>query len=138
MNIKVDYPPNYQKIKTFFNPSKGTYFTYGDTIFNPDNAPLDPPLLAHEFVHYIQQEKLGAENWWNRYFIDPPFRLSQELEAYRVQYHEGMKIINDKNHLARWLNLLAWELSGKLYGEIIPFNKAIEAIKSDRPIEFKL
>lgn len=138
MKISKDYPPNYDDIKKFFSPIKGTLFTYGDTIYNPDNAPIDEPLIKHEEVHERQQEEIGVEYWWKRYYIDKNFRASQEIEAHQVQYAEAKKHFNDKNLLAKFLDALAKQLSGELYGNVMSYSDALKAIKTVEPIRFKI
>jgi hypothetical protein len=138
IKVKYEYPPNYEQIKTFFQPVKGTYFAYYPYVYNPDNAVMDEPIEEHEAVHIRQQKEIGVEKWWSRYCIDKNFRTSQEIEAYQAQYRSGKKLIKDKNHLARWTSVLAKELSGDLYGNILSYNQALAAIQHDKPIRFTI
>lgn len=137
MKILIEKPPNYNRIKTFFVLKRGTIFTYGDTIYNPDGGTIDEPLMVHEEAHSRQQGD-KPRDWWNRYFVDSDFRASQEVEAYQMQYREGKKLIKDRNRLFRWLCVLAEELSSPLYGSIMSKNQAIEAIKSEKLYRFKV
>jgi hypothetical protein len=50
------YPPNYAAIKARFNPPRGTVFAYGDTIYSPRVGELSADLIAHEEVHFAQQQ----------------------------------------------------------------------------------
>lgn len=131
MKILIEYPPNYVKIAFTFNLSKGTVFCYGDTLYNPDNGPVDPSLIKHEETHMRQQESMGVEKWWERYLVDVDFRVSQEVEAYQNQYREMKKWIKDKNKLNRLLHTLASALSGPMYGNALSMTDALHAIKSD-------
>ena len=45
----------------------------------------DEALLAHEMTHCRQMRRVGTVVWWWRYVTDRKFRLTSELEAYRVQ-----------------------------------------------------
>lgn len=95
-----------------------TVFTYGDTIFVPSGNALPPDLIAHEGVHRRQQGT-DPDGWWQRYFADVPFRLEQEIAAYRRQYaaYAG----RERYRLARqqFLARLAASLAGPLYGRMI-------------------
>lgn len=125
--ITSDAPPShiYQRAKETFgekvNFEKGTVFTYGNKIhiFNKDHLANDIPLFHHESVHCRQQMKMGADEWWEKYFTDKDFRLSQELEAYTRQVKSIKKNIKDRNRRAMYLNAIAKDLSGSMYGNII-------------------
>ena len=73
--ISNEYPPNYEEIKKAFNLVKGVVFTYGNTIYNPDNIKINKLLLEHEKVH-IRQQGTNPEEWWKRYLIDKDFVLA--------------------------------------------------------------
>lgn len=86
MRISTEKPPNWDKIVKQFGDrwDTGVIVTYGDTAYHHKNGfALD--LHTHEETHMRQQRDMGVEEWWHRYFIDPTFRLTQELEAYRNQ-----------------------------------------------------
>lgn len=95
--------------------------------------PLPQDLYVHECVHFVRQgagenEDLAKE-WCLRYVEDPEFRLEEELIAYRAQYqfirrHANAPVSFD--HAKR----LAQDLSGPMYGKIISFQKALNAIIS--------
>lgn len=65
------------------NWDMGIIITYGDTVYCKFDLP--DHLIVHEQTHIDQQSVYGVEKWWDRYFIDKDFRLSQEVEAYRNQ-----------------------------------------------------
>lgn len=136
MIVVFGHPPNYEKIKKRFPLFEGVVFTYGNVIYNPNRIQIDSALLKHEEVHSRQQEEIGIESWWNRYIESPDFRLSQEVEAHQAEYKEYKKRIKDKNQSFRTLRALALRLSDSLYGDIISYEKAKEAIESDKPIAF--
>jgi len=128
MKISKEYPPNYERLKGEFKLSEGVVFTYGDTIYNPDEGKIDKPLMAHEKVHCTQQG-VDIEGWWDKYILDKEFRLSQELEAYQRQYRVAKNKLN-REDLFRLLKYIASDLSGELYGNLIDFNKAMSLIKN--------
>jgi len=105
---------------------KGTTFTVGDTIYSKEE--ISPDLLEHEKVH-IKQQQSGWKEWWEKYFTDPEFRTSQELEAYQEQYRWVLKNIKDRNQRARYLMFFSQSLSGKMYGNILSLKDALFFIK---------
>ena len=97
MKIIIEKPPIYEAILAHrMTPSEKTIFTYGDTIYNPNNVPISDDLMVHEEVHSKQQNHSDdyAEIWWGRYLVDPCFRIAQEVEAYANQYDFICKKIN--------------------------------------------
>lgn len=130
MKIVKDYPPNIEQIKKVLEPAKGALFTYGDTLYCPTNPELiDIPLMAHEETHSRQQEVMGVDKWWGKYLEDVDFRLSQEIEAYKVQYREAKKFIKDRNVLSDFLRNLASALSSPMYGGVVGVSEAMRLIK---------
>lgn len=128
MTIKNEFPPNYAEIAEAFDlTGVKPVFSYRPFLYNPHNCPIPDHLLTHELVHQEQQQDPKA--WWNRYLEDRDFRLEQELAAYRAQYQFGKKWIKDRNTLFRFLDALATELSGKMYGEIIGRDEALHLIE---------
>ena len=86
-NIKKEYPPNYQLLVDTFNPPSTTVFVYGDTIYNPSGDKIPPDVVVHEEVHMRQQREYASPDMWYALYIhDKDFRLTQEVEAYAVQY----------------------------------------------------
>jgi len=86
-NIKKEYPPNYQLLVDTFNPPSTTVFVYGDTIYNPSGDEIPPDVVVHEEVHMRQQREYASPDMWYAIYIhDKDFRLTQEVEAYAVQY----------------------------------------------------
>lgn len=129
MKILIEYPPNIDKIKARFPLGKGVVFTYGDTIYNPDNGRIDDPLMDHEATHTLQQGKT-PEMWWTRYLVDGDFRFVQELEAYQNQYQRFCFLVKDRNARARFLFNIARDLSSPMYGGICTQQEASAAIRN--------
>ncbi len=128
MVIKNEWPPNIEEIrKVFDSTDKKPVFCWGDILYNPHNCDIVNHILVHEEVHSRQQ--ISPEAWWKRYLEEPEFRLSQELEAYSAQYKFAKKVIKDRNLLSKFLNALAYDISGKMYGNMIEYQEAIKIIK---------
>ena len=106
-----------------------TVFTVGNKIHS--KHPLTEDLLAHEVTHVGQQTAMGDGVWWDRYFVDPAFRMEQELEAYRNQYKWVTDTFSDRNKQASYLVGFARSLSGTMYGNLITFTEAMQLIKSN-------
>ena len=87
--MKIKYstsiPNIYYKCREKFGIDwhKGVIITYGDTVYCKFNISDD--LKVHEETHVRQQNEMGKELWWEKYFDNKKFRLSQEVEAYRNQ-----------------------------------------------------
>ncbi len=126
---KQKYFPNLlkvaRKLDVHFRDLDRTVFAYGDTIYS--DFPISSNLLAHELTHIFQQIKMGADIWWEKYLKNKKFRLSQEVEAYQQQY----KVIenSDSDNASYYLDKLARDLSGKLYGFIVSYDEAVKLIK---------
>lgn len=132
--VSTPPPPNlYESLRAAFGPSvdfnKGTVFTYGQTIYS--KIMPDTPLLEHERVHVVQQMTFpgGPDSWWHEYIRDPDFRLSQEVEAYHIQYTTAASMTKDRNRLFKYLHSLATALSSDMYGGLLSTNEAMNAIK---------
>ena len=84
MKFSHEKPPIYEQCKKEFGIDwESIVITYGDTVYS--KHPLSEDLKAHEKVHIEQQTTMGKEIWWDKYFADPDFRLSQEVPAYKAQ-----------------------------------------------------
>ena len=117
--ISVHYPPNYETICKHIpavRKNRNIVFTYGDTIYNPANNPLDAALLAHEQVHVDRQTDPDA--WWERYLTDVQFRLDEEVAAYRVQWQYAVANYGRADR-RRLLQHITNDLSGAMYGKLI-------------------
>jgi len=130
-----------------------TYWTYGDTLYNPGGRPLPDDIFVHEERHSRQQEVYqeldvetkpgehadvssprtvtasGKDAWWRRYLADPRFRMEMESDAYAAQYRFFCSRERDRNRRALYLHGLARTLAGSLYQVAIPLQKAREMIR---------
>lgn len=84
VEIKNEYPPNYDLIKMSLNPPDHSVFTINGVIYNPSGREIDPDILHHEKVHIRQQK--NNQNWLTQYLTDTKFREQVEVEAYGEQY----------------------------------------------------
>lgn len=80
-------------------------------------------------VHGEQQLEVGVEWWWERYMENKDFRLQEEIPAHHADYKSFCRHYKDKNQQADYLNYLAEQLSGALYGNIIGKTRAGYLIK---------
>jgi len=121
------YKPAVEKWGVDFK--KGIVFTYGDVIHSAVEIPKD--LMVHELTHVRQQREFdgGKDAWWEKYLADPKFRTAQELEAYRAQWQWIKNNVKDRNEQVRILSHCAQSLGGKMYGNVMTVQEAMEAIK---------
>lgn len=107
-----------------------TIYTVGKTIYTSSIASIGQDIMLHESQHARQQAAaapiLGVLVWWVRYLLSTQYRLNQELDAYRHQYRWMRP--SDKNAAARYAVALAGVLAGPLYGRVIDFQAARQAI----------
>lgn len=130
MQIKKEYPPNINDITAKFPLTLDVVFTYGDTIYSPVSVDLPKHLIVHEETHGKQQAEMGVEAWWKRYIEDDKFRLYQEIQAYQNQFKQFCK---DKKNIQRqylFLEMIANDLSSKLYGSLVTKEEAKQLIKN--------
>jgi hypothetical protein len=130
MQIKKEYPPNINDITAKFPLTLDVVFTYGDTIYSPARVDLPKHLRVHEETHSKYQLEMGVEAWWKRYIEDDKFRLYQEIVAYQNQYKQFCK---DKKNIQRqyfFLDIIARDLSSKLYGNLVTYEEAKNLIKN--------
>jgi hypothetical protein len=124
MSIKIADPPNIAEIAKVFpivreRWSKGIYFCYGDTIYNPSGRVIPMELIAHECVHSLQQRDAGVEKWWTNYIVSPQYRFRQELEAHRVEYASIVDQGHSRALRRRYLAGISERLAGPLYGNMV-------------------
>lgn len=129
MKIINAQPPNRAAIDKVFPNLSRVIFAYGDVIYNPDNARVDKPMIAHEEVHQVQQDACGIEAWWEAYLRDPQFRLAQEIPAYRRQYQVAKAMMGDKLKPG-YAEALAKSLSSATYGDCTTYEEALSFITS--------
>lgn len=129
MKIEQNNPPNYDEIALYFDiEGKPVVFAYGDTLYNPSGNFIPDHLMVHEEVH-SRQQGIEVKEWWDRYLIDPDFRLEQEVEAYRAQYKFLSKQTRNRELLFQFLNKFSKDLSGPIYGHMIDYETAKRLIK---------
>lgn len=124
-----DWPPNIEEIRAVLPVTSRNIFAYDHVIYNPGGGKLGPELLAHEAVHFEQQDEIGVVQWWKKFLEDEAFRLDQEIPAHRAEYFEYCKGHRDRNERANMLRQLGRRLSAPMYGSIITVNEAMKAIR---------
>lgn len=131
MKISTGKPPNnlVNRCREAFGNAvdfdKGVVFTYGDTVYC--KLPLSEDLKVHEGIHITQQANYGVEDWWNRYLGDKPFRLAQEIEAYKNQLDFARKNYNRK--MRKHLEKHIYYSMATLYGFDITEKEAEKLLK---------
>ena len=131
MHDTHDFPPNFQAIlKVFPEANKhGVLFCYGDQIYNPSRIDIPQYLVVHENVHRLQQgDRPGL--WWEKYLVNPEFRLAQEIPAHQAEYEAYGWEYPNRTLRRMHLKEEAKRLSGPLYGNMISFEKAKAIIKT--------
>lgn len=108
---------------------RGLIITYGETVYC--NYVLDAFKIAHEATHVKQQLSYteGVVGWWDRYLIDIPFRLNQELEAYQNEVFAIKATFMKKQKKAQLINQVCKDLSSYIYGNIISYDEARRILK---------
>lgn len=132
MKIKHEFPPNYQEIVKHFPSVKNNIqvvFSYGDDLYVPSGNEIIEHLMVHEQTHQKQQNAIGVDVWWSRYFDDKEFRLSQEIEAYRNQYLYIKETANRKDRKIL-LHKLSEDLSSSIYGNLVSKSEAMTLINN--------
>lgn len=130
-----EWPPNIEDIRAVLPVTERNIFAYDHKIYNPGGGRLPLELLAHEKVHFGQQDKFdsdgdrGVEGWWMRFLASPEFRLSQEIPAHKEEYRVFCRYNKDRNERSKMLRTLGQRLSAPMYGSIITTNLAMKAIR---------
>ncbi len=139
MKVIKAFPPNWIEIAKVF-PVKGVpgiLYAYGDRIYNPSGVKITPWIMAHESIHGEQQKDMSSylsyanqvENWWEKYLLDPGFRLAQELPAHRAEWLEYKHVMHVMGDVSNgYLDLIAKRLSSPLYGNLLSYDEAKERI----------
>ncbi len=131
MGVIFDKPPIWDAAQKLFGFKDKSLivFAWNENIYNPNHCIVDPHLYAHEEIHFVQQKKIGGSKpWWDKYLVDPKFRLEQELEAYRAQYTFYCVKYKDRNARNSFLNKIAYDLS-EIYKCDITHSEAKKQIK---------
>lgn len=136
MEIINKKPPIWEEAHRHFKiDDEKTVYTYDGKLYNPAGVPIDDALMFHEETHVKQQKELegGAKAWWEKYFIDPDFRMKQEFAAYRNQYlYFCTFVTHDRNQQARFLYNLALDLAGPMYHVGTTHANAMRIIKNGK------
>lgn len=121
--ISNEIPEIYKKCHEVFgvNWEDGLIITYGDTVYC--SSELDPSLIIHEGVHVKQQKEMGPEKWWDKYFVDKEFRLSQEVEAYKAQIRYIKLNVKDRNTAFKICHKI-WQDMVRMYGGMCTYEEA--------------
>lgn len=135
MDVKVstEKPPCFDNLVVWLGFIPATaIFTYGDTIYNPNNVKLSDQLIVHEQVHMKQQgfNDADAALWWGKFMRDEKFRIDQEAEAYAEQYAFLCHYIKAKQQRFDLLMQLSRILAGPLYGHAVPYVEAMGLIRN--------
>lgn len=117
MNVIVGRPPNFDAIVRVFPlaAKNSVLFTWGYAIYSPGGDYVSPELLEHERVHAARQALTTPEAWWDKYLVDPEFRLNEEVPAHKAEYQEWCKTHRDRNSRAKHLAHVAMKLASPLY-----------------------
>ena len=127
--IVIAPPPNLEASAAVFPAARkpGTFFSWGDLIYNPTGVMLPPQIIAHELVHGQRQEGC-IEDWWNQYLTDKDFRFNEELLAHVAEYkliHDTQPLRNARRHALRFISA---RLASPLYGRVIGEEQAKKLI----------
>lgn len=126
-------PPRFEEISKLFGVTEKDiiFYSYGDDIYSPTGKVPSDDLLVHEATHAEQQahDKTGAKLWWERFLIDPEWRVQQEAEAFGEQLKWIRRKQHDRNALARAVHQMASSLSSPMYGSAISYTDAMVLIK---------
>src|SRR6267378_274894 len=118
-------PPNFADIVAVFPDANkpGVIFAYDGRVYAPGFARIRTELQFHEQIHVERQQK-DSKTWWDRYLIDPTFRLEEELLAHRAEYRAYCQ--RHSNPMKKRLALIniAAKLSSPLYGSMITVEDA--------------
>lgn len=127
MKYSNEKPPVYDECHRRFGVEwdKGLIIAYGDTVY-AKNLPIPPQKEVHEATH-IKQQNGQPDQWWDKYFTDKAFRLSQEVEAYRNEISFVKRYCKDKNKVTRIIHQLRVTLA-TMY-DCVDFNEACKLLK---------
>jgi hypothetical protein len=126
MILSKEQPEIYKTLHEKFGVEwdSGVIITYGDTVYCKYDLPEQK--IVHEQVHIDQQK--NPKEWWEKYLLDPKFRLFQEVQAYRAECRYLEKTIKDRNKLSLRIHDICKDISSSMYGGIVPYAVAKEAV----------
>lgn len=102
--------------------------SFGDTIYTAKTMPAH--VLVHEKTHIRQmrESKLLGVLFSLGYGVSKRLRLRWELEAYIEQYRYIRDSVSDKNAVEKARKVLAKELAGPIYKNMITYERALQLI----------
>lgn len=122
------WPPNIHAIRAVLPVTRDNIFAYGGKIYSPGSWRLDPALIAHEQVHFLQQAEIGVEAWWEMFLGSKKFRLEQEIPAHRAEWQYFLTQGPGRKHRRVRLKQMAKRLSAPMYGRLLSTAAAKKAI----------
>ena len=123
MKIVNSKPPNWQRLSETFPITWGTVIVaYAPNIYC--GVEVSKQKQVHEEIHLERQRNLGVDLWWEYYFTDKAFRLSEELEAYKVEVEWIKENIQTRNQRRFLLDKIYSDLSSSVYGFICSYDEA--------------
>ncbi len=128
--IVNDWPPNIEAIRKVLPVSERNIFAYAHKIYSPGSPTLPGWLIAHEEVHFGQQDIAGVRSWWRRFLRCQKYRLAQELPAHRMEYRIFCTMNRDRNVRSMYLREMGRRLAAPMYGGIITAAEAIKEIRA--------
>ena len=130
VRIIIEQPPNITTLRAAFRLTGGEVFAWAGVIYNPGGGDVSRAFIEHERVHFKQQREAGGpEAWWDRYIVDPAWRLEQEMEATAMEF----KVYSEDHGRAQrrcYLDCLARRLSLPMYGRMISKKDAKVRLKA--------
>jgi hypothetical protein len=121
IKIVKENPPNFEDIIKVLPAATqaGVIFAYDGVIYAPGDYDLPQWLIAHEEVHFAQQEFVGgAAIWWERYLADPEFRYAEEIVAHRTELRVFNACTKDREAKVKHRLVCSVRLSSEQYGNI--------------------
>lgn len=130
MRIVRAFPPNFKRLIEHFpiQGKPGILYAFGDVLYNPSGVKIPKWVMRHEEVHGKQQNIDGVADWWDRYILNPAFRLDEELLAHRAEWQSYQGYFKAKHARNTYLHKIAVRLSSPLYGNLIDYDRAVKEI----------
>lgn len=114
--------PLLDRYKEIFDVTPYTIFAYDKVIYCDYELPEH--LQVHERRHLIRQQKMGVDEWVERYLTDTKFRLNEEVIAYREQ----LESVKNRSARHRLRIQCANDLASSLYGNIVTLQEAMDLL----------
>lgn len=114
--------PLLSRYKEVFDTNEHTIFAYDKVIYCDHELPEH--LQVHERRHLMRQQKIGVDEWVEKYLTDIQFRLNEEVIAYKEQ----LESVKNRDARHRLRIKCANDLASPLYGNIVTLQKAMELL----------